>query len=152
MRLQGEITEEVNGDAQHLAESVFGERGKMPDISRVPDEIIDRRYRTAYENQDRSWLIKEAQRDPEQFLAVSRRIGVEDPAKAGAVPLGEAPPPSAPLPPAPAPVLPPAGLPAAVPPVQVAPPVAMPMPAGPMPPMPMPAGPMPPAPLPVQGM
>jgi hypothetical protein len=76
LRLQEEITREVNKDAEHLATSVFGARGSQPDIKRVDDDMIETAYRKAYESGNRKWLVSEAQRDPEQFVNVSRKIGV----------------------------------------------------------------------------
>jgi len=101
-RLQDEITREVNADAQHIATSVFGKKGNMPDMARMSDEQLDARYRTAYMNQDRQWLTQEAQRDPEQFVTIARRIGVQLPEEIPPVPQ---PPPVAapPLPPGPPP-------------------------------------------------
>jgi len=78
-KLQQEITREVNTDAEHLARSVFGNPGRMPDMARVNDETLDARFRQAYQAQDRQWLIGEAKRDPEQFVKVARRIGVRLP-------------------------------------------------------------------------
>jgi hypothetical protein len=128
MKLQSEITDEVNGDAQHLATAVFGKPGNMPDMQRVSDEELQARYRAAYTNNDRQYLTQEAQRDPEQFITVARKIGVMLPEEIGQDLATALPPPVAPsmpsaappLPPppvaAPAPVAPPGPMPATVPP------------------------------------
>jgi hypothetical protein len=119
-QLQQEITREVNTDAEHLARSVFGKPGAQPDMARVDDQTIDARFRQAYQTQDRKWLVGEAQRDPEQFVKIARRIGVMLPEESAPTTQPEAlpaalpaPPPSpmmaAPLPPAP-PVVSPAPL------------------------------------------
>jgi hypothetical protein len=46
---------------------------------RVSDADIDARYRQAFEAQDRGYLMSEAQRDPQQFLAAVGRLGVQMP-------------------------------------------------------------------------
>lgn len=114
LKLQDEITHEVNTDAQHLATSVFGKVGGQPDMQRVTDEQLDSRYRQAYTNNDREWLTQESQRDPDQFIKVARRIGVMKPEEIGQ---GLPPPPPPPPPPpvaAPAPLPPPGVTPAPV--------------------------------------
>jgi hypothetical protein len=147
LRLQDEVTREVNGDAQHLATAIFGKPGDMPDVARVPDDVLEARYRQAYQNQDRQWLTQEAQRDPNQFVKTARKIGVmlpEEMAKTPPPPEQAAPTPVMPPPapvaaPAPALPLPPglAGVPAPAPvspvPLPMPPPVAMPAPTPPMP-------------------
>ena len=141
-KLQTEITDEVNTDAEHLATAVFGKVSAMPDVARVSDQVLDARYRQAYQSQDRQWLINESHRDPEQFLEVSRRLGVQLPDELGqnAAPPPPAPPPPAlaapaqpPIPPtvaAPAPLTPPA----LAPPMPLAPaaPVVAPIPQPPV--------------------
>lgn len=117
-KLQQEITGEVNADAQHISTAVFGKPGAMPDMRRMSDDELNARYRNAYDNQDRQWLTQEAQRDPEQFVTVARRIGVMLPEEFGQSGLPDAAPaPSLPAPappmPAPAPVLPPIAAPVA---------------------------------------
>jgi len=82
LRLQDEITHEVNTDASHLAESVFGKTADMPDMARVSDEQLADTYRRAYQRNDRTWLHQEAQRDPEQFLRVAQKLGVQRPPEA----------------------------------------------------------------------
>ncbi len=122
-KLQSEITDEVNSDAQHIATAVFGKPGNMPDMRRVSDDELNARYRQAYQNQDTKWLTQEAQRDPEQFVTIARRIGVVLPEELGQVapaplPASPASPPQAPPPPpppVPAPAFPPPA-PVAVPP------------------------------------
>lgn len=120
-KLRDEITHEVNTDAEHIADSVFGKLGSMPDMRRVSDEELAARYRAAYTNNDRQWLIGEAHRDPEQFVKVARQIGVQLPEEIGQEPqvfptpvAPVAPPPPA-VPAAPAPPPPPEVMPAAVP-------------------------------------
>lgn len=119
-KLQDEITGEVNADAQHISTAVFGKTGAMPDMRRATDEELNARYRNAYHTQDRQWLTQEAQRDPEQFVNVARRIGVQLPEELGQGQLAPEPtpafPPASPPMAAPAPVLPPIPAPVAVPP------------------------------------
>lgn len=111
-QLQQEITHEVNTDAEHLASAVFGKPGNMPDLQRMDNATLDARYRTAYQTQDRKFLIAEAQRDPNQFVTVARRIGVQLPAEQPAPAPTPAPVPLAPIMPAPpAPLPPPVGSP-----------------------------------------
>lgn len=132
LRLQDEITREVNGDAEHIATAVFGKPGDMPDMQRMSDEELDARYRQAYQGQDRQWLTKEAQRDPEQFVKVARRIGVVRP--------DEMPPPAPTPTPAPALTQPMPALPMPAPPAPVAAPAPVPpMTPAAVPPM-IPAG------------
>jgi len=119
LKLQDEITREVNTDAEHIATSVFGKVGAQPDMQKVTDEQLNARYREAYLNNDRSWLVQEAQRDPDQFIKVARRIGVMKPEE-----VGQSLPQVAPLPPQP---LPPVAAPVPLPP----PPVVAPVPAAP---------------------
>lgn len=144
-KLQSEITNEVHRDAEHLSTAVFGQKNTQPDLARVDNSLLDTRYRTAYQKQDRQWLLAEAQRDPLQFLEVSQRIGAYIPPEQ-----------PAPVPPTPSP-------PVAQPPAPAAAPVPVPPLASPMPsPLPpaltgLPAGPpMPPAaagpPMPAAGL
>jgi hypothetical protein len=128
VQLRDEITHEVNTDAAHLAEAVFGKIGDQPDIGRVSNEQLDATYRRAYQRDDRAWLQGEARRDPEQFLKVAQRLGVVLPS--------EQPPPP---PPEPAlPMVPP-------PPVAPAPPMLPPPPVAGPPVLPLPTGPPVPA-------
>lgn len=122
-RLQGEITSEIARDAPNIAQGVFGDNKNHPDMAQVSNQHLDDLYRSKYQANDRQWLQAEARRDPQQFLDVAKRIGVQQP------------PPQPPSVPAPAPVMPPVA-PAPVPPAAalpppppVAPPVALPPPA-----------------------
>ena len=137
LRLQQEITREVNNDAQHIANSVFGKVGNMPDMARVPDSTLDSRYRMAYLNNDRPYLVSEAQRDPEQFIEVSRRLGVKLPGEVDQAQPVQPAMPSQPAmpPPQPSPLTPMAM------PAPVSPPVLSLPPAGPVPPAPLPVAP-----------
>ena len=126
--LQQEITAEVHRDASSIAQGVFGENKNHPDMAQVSNAQLDDLYRSKYQANDRQWLQAEAKRDPQQFLDVAKRIGVQPPSSApGAPPVqpanafekamtanaGAAPPPLAlpPAPVAPAPIpLPPAAV------------------------------------------
>jgi len=77
--LQGEIANEIRGDAPEIAEMVFGKAIDMPDVVNVSNERLDQIYREAYLKDDRQWLQGEAKRDPEQFLKIAERIGVQKP-------------------------------------------------------------------------
>ena len=70
--LQDEITKEVNGDAQVLADQVF--REKRADLSHVPNDQYDAVVMQKVAAGDRSWLQAEAQRDPKQFIASRDRL------------------------------------------------------------------------------
>jgi hypothetical protein len=133
--LQQEITSEVHRDASSIATGVFGENKNHPDMAQVSNAQIDDLYRSKYQANDRQWLQAEAKRDPQQFLDVAKRIGVQAPSSApGAPPVqpanafekammanaGAAPPPPPALPPAP--VAPP---PIPLPPAAVGPPPAI---------------------------
>ena len=112
LKLQDEITREVNADAQHLATSVFGKVGSQPDMHKVTDDMLNARFRQAYATGDRQFLTAEAQRDPEQFITVARRIGVmlpEEMDQLGQSAGMQAPPPLPPPVAAPAPSIPPPG-------------------------------------------
>lgn len=128
VRLQQEITDEVSRDAEHIAGSIFGNVDNQPDLARVSDEQLVNTYRRAYQNGDRQFLQAEARRDPNQFLKIADKLGVQrqPPQPAG--------PPQASLPPPmPVPVPAPATLPAlGPPPMPVAAP-QMPMPLLPQP-------------------
>ena len=135
VQLQSEIYREVTSDAPQIAQSIFGNTSKLPDMVQRSNAEIDALYRQKYETQDRPWLQAEAKRDPEQFLKVADRIGVKlpDPTQA---------PPGAPPQP---PMVPPATAPLPMPPpvAPIAPiPVAPPAPVAPQP-MPLTPGPMP---------
>ena len=141
-QLRDEITHEVNADSEHLAHQIFPRKGKQPDMARVPQGTIESHYRQAYLNQDRKYLLSEAQRDPDQFIEVSRRIGVKLPEEIGqdqavasptlpqpappAAPATLPMPPSVPLPPGPEAAVTSLPLPGPV----VAPAIAPPVPGG----------------------
>jgi hypothetical protein len=116
VRLQSEITNEVARDAPEIALGIFGNNKSHPDMTQVSNQQLDDVYRQKYIAQDREWLQAEAKRDPQQFLDVSKRIGVSMPQPGEPAPVTAPPPAPAPLtaaPPAPAPPMP---VPAAVPP------------------------------------
>ena len=144
LKLQSEITQEVTGDAKAIAQGVFGDNANHPDMRSVPNQQLDDLYRQKYVANDRTWLQSEARRDPQQFLDVAKRIGVQPPNTApGAPPVqpanafekamtanaGAAPPPEqaalppAPVAPPPAPLPMPAPMP--LPPTAVGPPPAI---------------------------
>jgi len=138
--LQQEITNEIHRDASSIATGVFGENKNHPDMAQVSNAQIDDLYRSKYQANDRQWLQAEAKRDPQQFLDVAKRIGVQPPdTTPGAPPVqpanafekammanAGAPPPPAlpPAPVAPAPI-PPAPMPMPLPPAAVGPPPAI---------------------------
>jgi hypothetical protein len=110
-------------------------------MAQVSNAQIDDLYRAKYQANDRQWLQAEAKRDPQQFLDVAKRIGVQPPSSApGAPPVqpanafekamtanaGAVPPPLA-LPPAPVapPPMVPAPLPMPLPPAAGPPPVIL---------------------------
>jgi hypothetical protein len=78
-QLQYETTNEIKRDAAPIASGVFGNNALHPDMASISNAEIDTLYRQKYAAQDREWLMQEAQRDPEQFLKVTDRIGVPDP-------------------------------------------------------------------------
>ena len=144
VRLQSEITNEVQRDAPSIAQGVFGDNKNHPDMAQVSNQQIDDLYRQKYLANDRQWLQAEARRDPQQFLDVAKRIGVQPPSQTPGAPspvvqpqtFGQAamanaavaPPPVAAAPPAPPPVAlapPPPALPAAPIPAAAAPPVIL---------------------------
>jgi hypothetical protein len=118
MRLQSEISNEIARDGPEIATMVFGEAKDQPDVVTVQNERLDDVYRQAYQRNDRTWLQGEARRNPEQFLKVAQRIGVQKPAPLapgmqpppapGAFAKAAATAPPALPPPASAPVMPPA--------------------------------------------
>jgi len=123
VRLQTEITNEVTNDAPHIARMVFGDNASHPDITQVSNQRLDDLYRQKFLANDRPWLQAEARRDPEQFLKVADRIGVQ-----------KAPPtPAPPPPPSPPPALP-TTQPAFPSPPPLAPPAAVVAPTVPVPP------------------
>jgi hypothetical protein len=78
-RLQEEISREIAVDAPEIAQMVFGGPRDQPDVVTVRNERLDQMYREAYQRDDRTFLQQEARRDPEQFLKVAERIGVQKP-------------------------------------------------------------------------
>jgi hypothetical protein len=90
VRLQGEITNEIHSDAPTIAQGVFGDNKNHPDMAQVSNAQLDDLYRSKYQSNDRQWLQAEARRDPQQFLDVAKRIGVQPPSTAP----GVAPPPA----------------------------------------------------------
>lgn len=60
---------ELQGDARAIAHQLFGA---------TIDELEDL-HRQAYLRGDRDWLLRQARRDPDLFLAIAKRIGVEVP-------------------------------------------------------------------------
>jgi hypothetical protein len=140
--LQQEITSEVHRDASSIATGVFGENKNHPDMAQVSNQQLDDLYRAKYQSNDRQWLQAEAKRDPQQFLDVAKRIGVQPPNTApGAPPIKPAgaqavdqamtamaaPPPALPPPPVapPSPMAAPAPLPMPLPPAAAGPPPAI---------------------------
>jgi hypothetical protein len=78
-QFQYEIANEIRRDAKPIATGVFGNNARHPDMASLSNAEVDRLYREAYLREDRKFLQQEAQRDPQQFLAVTDRIGVGDP-------------------------------------------------------------------------
>lgn len=78
-QFQYEVANEIKRDAPHIAEGVFGNNARHPDMATISNAEVDQMYRDAYQRQDRTFLMQEAQRDPNQFLAVTDRLGIEDP-------------------------------------------------------------------------
>jgi hypothetical protein len=78
-QLQYEVGHEITRDAPHIAKGVFGDNARHPDMATVSNAELDQIYREAYGRNDREFLAQEAQRDPQQFLNVTDRIGVMDP-------------------------------------------------------------------------
>jgi hypothetical protein len=60
---------ELRRDARAIAEQLFGA---------TVDELEDL-YRQAYLRNDREWLLQQARRDPDLFLVITKRIGVQMP-------------------------------------------------------------------------
>ena len=79
LQLQSEITNEIHRDAGSIAQGVFGENKNHPDMAQVSNQQLDDIYRQKYLSNDRQWLQAEAKRDPQQFLDVAKRIGVQAP-------------------------------------------------------------------------
>jgi hypothetical protein len=78
-QFQYEIANEIRRDAKPIADGVFGNNARHPDMASISNDEMDQMYRDAYVRNDRKFLTQEAQRDPQQFLAVTDRIGVGDP-------------------------------------------------------------------------
>jgi len=78
-QFQYEIANEIRRDAKPIADGVFGNNARHPDMASVSNAELDQMYRDAYARNDRAFLMQEAQRDPQQFLDVTDRIGVPDP-------------------------------------------------------------------------
>jgi hypothetical protein len=78
-QFQYEIANEIRRDAKPIADGVFGNNARHPDMASISNAEMDQMYRDAYARNDRKFLTQEAQRDPQQFLAVTDRIGVSDP-------------------------------------------------------------------------
>ena len=78
-QFQYEIANEIQRDAVPIAQGVFGNNAKHPDMASISNAELDAMYRAAYERNDRKFLMQEAQRDPQQFLDVTDRLGVPDP-------------------------------------------------------------------------
>jgi hypothetical protein len=76
--LRDSMTREVTNDAYAIAGQIF----KVPDgdVARVSNEQLDERYRQALQSNQRDYLMAEAGRDPNQFLAAMQRLGVQMPA------------------------------------------------------------------------
>jgi hypothetical protein len=138
VRLQSEITAEVNGDAPEIARGIFGDNADHPDMAQVSNQALDNVYRQKFmsgDPKDRQWLQAEAKRDPQQFLKVADRLNVKlpppmPPPEPVPAPM-PAPPPMAMLPPPAAPMPPPQPMPMA-PPAAIAP-QPMPLAPGPAP-------------------
>lgn len=139
-QLQYEVGREIKRDAPEIAKGVFGDNSMHPDMATISNDELDALYRQKYLTNDRQWLQGEARRDPEQFLSVAKRIGVQLPPSErvdGELPplpdpnaLGKALAPPQPVAP-PMPMAPPAA-----PTVPVVPPVAPPIVQPPLPGMP----------------
>lgn len=78
-QFQYEIANEIKRDAPPIARGVFGDNKRHPDMATIGNAELDQMYRAAYAKNDREWLAQEAQRDPQQFLDVTDRIGIMDP-------------------------------------------------------------------------
>jgi hypothetical protein len=78
-QFQYEIANEIKRDAKPIADGVFGNNARHPDMATVSNAELEQIFRDAYARNDREWLMSEAQRDPQQFLDVTDRIGVPDP-------------------------------------------------------------------------
>src|SRR5215467_15148413 len=135
--LQQQIAREIEGDAPAIARGIFGDSANHPDMSQISNGEYDGLIRAAYLREDRQWLQQEAQRDPQQFLDSTGRLGVQvTPKQAAAAPPQQPPlpvpsaqPQQSPIPVAPPQVPPAAPLPAPAPiPAPVQPTIATPNP------------------------
>ena len=82
VRLQSEITNEVQRDAPEIAQGIFGDNADHPDMRQVSNSSLDDMYRQKFLSgnpDDRQWLQAEAKRDPQQFLKVADRLNVKLP-------------------------------------------------------------------------
>lgn len=61
--------DELQRDARAIARQLFGA---------TVDDLEDR-FRQAYQRGDRDWLLQQARRDPDLFMAIARRIDVQLP-------------------------------------------------------------------------
>jgi hypothetical protein len=75
--LRDSMTREVSNDAYAIAGQIF--KGQESDVSRVNNDQVDQRYRQAFQQNDRQYLMGEAARDPTQFMASMQRLGVTMP-------------------------------------------------------------------------
>ena len=75
--IQADISQEINGDAPYIAKALFGD--KMPDMGNASDSEALAFMRSKYLANDRQWLTAEAQRDPDQFMRLSKQLGVPVP-------------------------------------------------------------------------
>ena len=78
-QMQYEVANEIRRDAAPIAKGVFGNNARHPDMATLSNAELDNMYRQAYLKGDRTFLMQEAQRDPQQFLEVTDRLGVPDP-------------------------------------------------------------------------
>lgn len=143
-QLQSEIYNEIQRDAEPIARGVFGGDNKgMTDMRGVSNDFLDNLYRQKYASGDRQWLVGEAHRDPNQFMQVSERIGVQMPDPNQPPPSPVVAPPTAPVVPMgptspmqPMPVAPPSMVPPPMP--MASPPMMPPVVGGPVVPPPVP--------------
>lgn len=76
INIQKSIEGELNGDAAIVSKELFGD--KMPDMGTTTDAEALAMMRSKYLMNDQQWLAGEAQRDPNQFLRLSKQLGVVD--------------------------------------------------------------------------
>jgi len=70
--IRNSLTREVTNDAYAISQQIF--KGQEPDVARVSNEQLDERYHQAILSGDRNYLMAEAARDPQQFLAATDRL------------------------------------------------------------------------------